>query len=62
MHPLEDDISATFKQKRRIKVQLSVRRRHFLKIGAAAGAAVAASPVAAPYVTPDDIKGYKLNL
>ncbi len=38
-------------QKRRIKGQSSVRRRDFLKIGGAAGVAVAASPLAAPYVS-----------
>ena len=43
-------MSAALKQKRRIKGQSSVRRRDFLKIGGAAGVAVAASPLAAPYV------------
>jgi TRAP-type mannitol/chloroaromatic compound transport system substrate-binding protein len=43
-------MSAALKPKRRIKGQSSVRRRDFLKIGGAAGVAVAASPLAAPYV------------
>ncbi len=50
MRPLEDEMSAALKQKRRIKGQSSIRRRDFLKIGGAAGVAVAASPLAAPYV------------
>jgi TRAP-type mannitol/chloroaromatic compound transport system substrate-binding protein len=44
-------MSAALKQKRPVEGQSSVRRRDFLKIGAAAGAAVAASPLAAPYVS-----------
>ena len=43
-------MSVALKPKRRIKGQSSVRRRDFLKIGGAAGVAVAASPLAAPYV------------
>ncbi len=42
---------ATLKQRGQIKGLSSVRRRDFLKIGCAAGVAVAASPLAAPYVS-----------
>ncbi len=42
---------ATLRQKGQIKGQSNVRRRDFLKIGGAAGVAVAASPLAAPYVS-----------
>ena len=42
---------AALKQKGQIKGQSSVRRRDFLKIGGAAGVAVAASPLAAPHIS-----------